>query len=424
MALVDRVKSILVTPRTEWGVIATEPASSGALVTGYVVPLAAVSAAAGLVGSLIVGAAVRAIVGGGAGFFGALIGACVAVVFSVIGAFVLSIIINLLAPTFGGQKDDVQALKVAAYSLTAVWVAGIAQVVPILGMFVVFLGGLYGIFLMYLGLSPLMKAPEDKTPVYTLVVVVCMIVLGFVIFMFWAAVLGMGMLGSSMLGGSHRTSSSSPAASTSKASKADPNSALGKLEAFGNKLEESTKKMDAAEKSGDTNAQVAAALEGLGTLLGGGKRVDPVSVDLLKPFVPETFAGLAKESSSAEKTGLASLMVSKAQATYGDGAQKHVTLEVSDTGGVSGLVGLASWVGVQGEHEDSSGSERTRKVNGRLEHEKISNNGGSNEYALVLGDRFIVSASGRGIDTVALKSAVASLDLAKLESMKDMGVQK
>ena len=419
MALVDRVKNILVTPRTEWGVIAAEPAGTGPLITGYVVPLAAVSAAAGLIGSLIVGAAVSAIVGGlGTGIVGAFIGACISVVFAVIGVFILSIIINLLAPSFGAQKSGEQALKVAAYSLTAVWVAGLAQIVPILGMLVVFIGGLYGIYLMYLGLPPVMKAPSDKAPLYTVVVVVCMIVLGFVLMMFWAAVVGVGILGSSMISGSRGTGA--PAASESRL---DPDSPLGKLEALGNKLEESTKKMEAAEKSGDSGAQVAAALEGLGTLLGGGSRVEPVSVDLLKPFVPETFAGLPKRSSSAEKTGLANIMVSKAEARYGDG-EKNVTLAVSDTGGVSGLVGLASWVGVQGEREDDSGSERTQKVGGRLVHEKVSKTGGSNEYGLVLGDRFIVSAEGRGVDIGTLKAAVSALDLSRIESMKDMGVKK
>ena len=145
---------------------------------------------------------------------------------------------------------------------------------------------------------------------------------------------------------------------------------MGKLQELGKKLEESNKKMEAAQKSGDQNAQAAAAIEGLGTLLGGGKHVDPIAIDQLKPFVPESFAGLPKTASSAEKTGIAGLMVSKAEARYGDGAAKSVTLEISDTGGVSGLMGLASWAGVEGEKDDDSGSEKTQKVGGRLVHER------------------------------------------------------
>jgi hypothetical protein len=57
-------------------------------------------------------------------------------------------------------------------------------------------------------------------------------------------------------------------------------------------------------------------------------------------------------------------------------------------------------------------------------HEKVSKGGGGNEFSVVLGDRFIVEAKGRGVDLNALKAAVSGLDLAKLESMKDAGVQK
>jgi len=188
-------------------------------------------------------------------------------------------------------------------------------------------------------------------------------------------------------------------------------------------MEQSTKKMEAAQKSGDANAQAAAAFEGLGTLLGGGKRVEPISIDELKAFVPETFAGLAKKSSSAEKNGMAGISVSKAEATYEDDSNKRVHLELTDTGGVSGMLGMASWVGVEGEKQNDSGSESTRKIDGRIVHEKISNRGGSNEFALVLGDRFVVSAKGN-VDVNQLKAAVSSLDLGKLEAMKGAGVQK
>jgi hypothetical protein len=204
----------------------------------------------------------------------------------------------------------------------------------------------------------------------------------------------------------------------------DKNSPLGKLQDLGKKMEESNKKMEAAGKAGDPNAQAAAAVEGLGALLGGGKRVDPIGIDQLKPLVPDTFGGLPRTSSSADKSGIPGFMVSKAEASYGDGAGKTVTLEISDTGGVSGIMALAGWAGIEGESEDDSGSERTHKVNGRLTHEKTSKNGGTNEFAVVLVDRFVVSAKGNGVDVGTLKAAVSGMNLAKLESMKDVGVSR
>ena len=416
MNIVERVKNICLTPNTEWTVIAAEPTPPGALVTGYVVPLVAIGAVAGFVGGSVIGRTLpflgtyRVPIAAGLAF------AVFTFVMAIVGLFILSAIINALAPSFGGQKDSAQAFKVAVYSYTPAWVAGVLQILPLLGILVL-LAGLYGLYLLYLGLPRLMKCPEDKALGYTAVVVVCAIVLTIVITAVGTTIVGIGMLGSGALsGGSIGRDNASV--------QFDKNSALGKLQELGNKLEESNKKMDAAQKSGDQGAQAAAAIESLGTLFGGGKRVDPIAIDQLKPFVPETFAGLPKTRSNAEKNGIAGLMVSKAEATYSDGADKSVTLEISDTGGVSGIMSLASWAGVEQEKDDDNATERTRKVGGRLTHERLSKTGGTNEFGVVLGDRFMVSAKGRGVNLDQLRSAVSGLDLARLESMKDTGVQK
>ena len=419
MTIIERVKNICLTPKTEWPVIAGEPTSSGALLTGYVAPLAAVGAAAGFVG--------LSLIGQGTFFFGTfrlpivlgLVQAVISFVGAIVAVFVVSLIINALAPSFGAEKNSAMAMKVAAYSYTPALAAGVLRVLPALGTLVI-LAALYGLYLLYLGLQSLMKSPQDKAVGYTAVVVICAIACTFVVGAIGAGVAGAGALGAGLLtrgalGGSSSSSSSDV--------QFDKNSTLGKLQELGKKMEESNKKIEAAEKSGDTNAQAAAAIEGLGALLGGGRHVDPMDIDQLKPFVPDTFAGLPKKSSNAEKNGIAGLMVSKAEATYSDDGQKRVTLEVSDTGGVSGLMGLATWVGVQGEKDDDSGTERTQKVNGRLVHERTSKRGGDNEFGIVLGERFMVSAKGT-VDLNTLKAAVQTLDLAKLESMKDVGVQK
>jgi len=205
----------------------------------------------------------------------------------------------------------------------------------------------------------------------------------------------------------------------------DKDSPLGRLQAMGEAMKESNKKMEEAQKSGDPNAQAQAAMQGLGALLGGGKRVDPIGIDQLKPFIPETFAGLGKTGGSAEKNGVVGFAVSKAEGRYGDHAGKHVTLEVTDTGGASGLIGLAGWMNMQGEREDDYSVEKTAKVDGRIVHEKASKQaGGSNEFTVVLGDRFIVNAHGSGVDLASLKAAVSGLDLGKLEALKSVGVGK
>ena len=421
MDIIQRAKNIVTTPQTEWPVVAAEPTSTGALITGYVAPLAAIGAVAGFIGGSIVGRGIPFIGYYRVPLMSGITMAIFTFVMAIVGVFILSLVINALAPTFGGQQDGTQALKVAVYSYTPAWIAGVLQILPALGLLAI-LAAFYGLYLLYLGLPVVMKSPPEKAVGYTVVVVVCAIVISVVITAVGGLIVGAGVMGAGGLAGTLGAGSSTRAGGDVQFDKDSP---LGKLQDLGNKLEENNKKVEAAQKAGDSGAAAAAAMSGLGILMGGGKRVDSVGIEVLKPFVPDTFAGLKKTSSSAEKNGFAGLAVSTAKASYGDGADKSVTLEITDTGGASGLVGLAGWAGgIQGEKEDDSSIERTGKVDGRLVHEKSSKVGGSDEYSIVLGDRFVVNAEGRGVNLSQLKSAVSGLDLGKLESMKDAGVQK
>jgi hypothetical protein len=421
MDLVQRAKNIVLSPNTEWPVIAVEPASTGELIAGYALPLAAIGAVAGFIGTTLVGTTIPLVGTYRASMMSGLVGACITLVSAVIGIFILTIIINALAPTFGGQQNSTQAMKVAVYSYTPAWLAGALQIVPLLGLLAI-IAGLYSLYVLYLGLPVLMKNPPDKSVAYTVVVVICAIVLAVIFGVITTAIVGVGAFGSRALSG---TMIGQPAASSNVTF--DKNSPLGKLQELGNKLDENNKKIDAAQKSGDQAGAAAAAMSGLGILMGGGHRYEAVDIDTLKPLVPATFAGMPQTpgSSSAEKNGFAGLMVSEAKASYHDG-NRSADLEITDTGGASGLVGLAGWAGgIEGEKEDSEAIERTSKQNGRLVHERTSKTGGTNELDVVVGDRFVVKAEGRGgVDLNQLKSAVSALDLGKLESMKEAGVQK
>jgi hypothetical protein len=244
----------------------------------------------------------------------------------------------------------------------------------------------------------------------------------FVVSIVGVTIAGAGAVGSGMLGGIASTSSTSTSPGAGEV-QFDKNSPMGKLQEFGKAMEESNKKMEAAQKSGDANATAAAAMDTLGTLFGGGKKVDPLEIDQIKSFLPPTLAGFSKQGNgTAEKSGFASLMVSKAEANYSDGA-KTVNIGISDSGGASGIMGLAGWAAMQTSKEDDNGSERVTKVNGRLVHEQTRKNG-DDEFEIILGDRFIVSASSRDVKLNQLKTIVSALDLNKIESMKDVGVKK
>jgi hypothetical protein len=406
MSLVDRVKNILVTPKTEWDVIAAESTPTAGLITGYVLPLAAIAALASFIGYSLVGTSLpfvgtyRMSIGWGLGI------AVWHIIAAVIAVFVLGFIIDALAPTFGGTKNNAQALKVAVYAYTPAWVAGILNILPALGVLAI-LGALYAIYLLYLGRPRLMKNPEEKSAGYTAVTVICGIVVGVIISVVGGLIAAPGMMAAGALGGA-----------VARHSRVDPASPAGKLDDFARKMEEAGKKMEAAQKSGDPNKQMEAALSTLGTAVSGGKSVEPLQLDQIKPFVPETFGGLPRTATRSERAGVAGFMTAKAEGTYSDSAGKRIDLEVVDTGGVAGLMGLAGWAGVMGEREDDSRMERTQREGTRVVHEEVSKQGGRNKYSLVLADRFVVSAQGQGVDINALKSAVGSLDLSKLEGMK------
>ena len=377
MNIVDRVKNILLTPKSEWEVIAGESTPTQQLILGYVLPLAGVAAIAQFIGLCLIGTSM-----GFLGTFRMPIGWGLAlavwhVVAAVIVVFVLAFIIDALAPTFGAEKSMPQALKVAVYSYTPAWVGGILMLIPLLG-FLAILAALYGIYLMYLGLPRLMKNPEEKSIGYTAVTVIAAIVVSIIISVIGGVISAPAMMAASGMGGGL---AGAPA-------RVDPASPMGKLDDMARRMEEANKKMEAAQKSGDPNKQMEAALGALGTAMSGGKAVEPVQLDQLRPFVPETFAGLGRTNTR------------------------------SDRSGVAGLMGLASWIGVTGERETDDRMERTRKEGSRVVHEEVSKRGGRNKYAVVLADRFVVSASGTGVDIGTLKSGVASLDLGKLENLK------
>lgn len=173
-ALVERAKNILMKPRDEWARIDTEPATIGGLYTSWVLILAAIPAIAGLIGTLLVGQSFMGVRWTPSPGFA--IGLAVTqYAMALAGVFLLALIIDWLAPSFGGQRNRIQAFKVAAYAATAAWLAGIFAIIPALS----FLGllGLYSLYLLFTGLPLLMKAPEDKALGYTVVTIVAAFVL-------------------------------------------------------------------------------------------------------------------------------------------------------------------------------------------------------------------------------------------------------
>lgn len=169
--LIERVKAILLTPQTEWPVIAREPGEVSVLFTRYVAILALIPALASFIGMSVVGRYVP--------FFSGLASAIFGYVMTFVVVYVMAMIVDALAPTFEGQKNFPNALKLTVYSYTPGWLASIFYLIP--GMSFLTILGLYGLYLMWLGLPPLMQAPRQKALPYAAAVVVCAVILAIVL---------------------------------------------------------------------------------------------------------------------------------------------------------------------------------------------------------------------------------------------------
>jgi hypothetical protein len=174
---VSRLTGILLQPGTTWKVIDGEFTKPADLYKRWILPLALIGPVCGAIGMMIFGKRIPfTSLTNPVGFSTIVTRGITAYVLAVLAVFVLAQIINALAPTFGAQKNDVQALKVAAYAGTAGWVGGAFSLIPALwpvGM----LFSLYGLFLLYLGLGIVMKVPSQQAAGYTAVTIIVALVL-------------------------------------------------------------------------------------------------------------------------------------------------------------------------------------------------------------------------------------------------------
>jgi Yip1-like protein len=179
MALVDRVKNMLLKPNDEWAVIEKELTDTGTLYRTYIIPLAAITPICSAIGWAVFGLSIPFAGSVRLPITTALTSGAIEYVLTLIFVFIFALIIDGLAPTFGGTKNQVQALKVAAYASTASWVGGVFTLIPALSI-ISLIFSCYSLYLLYAGLSPLMKSPKDKAMPYTIVVILVGIVLAVV----------------------------------------------------------------------------------------------------------------------------------------------------------------------------------------------------------------------------------------------------
>lgn len=181
--LVDRVKGMLLTPKAEWARIAAETPDQNKLFVGYAIPLLALGAICGLIGSTVIGLPFL----GRLPIVWALTNAVFSIAIGLVSLFVSAIIANALAPSFGSRQDNGRAQQLIVYGSTASMVAAVLTIFPPLGILAI-VGGIYSIILIYFGMPFVMNTPADKQVVYLVVLILAYVVI------FWILTWVVGMI--------------------------------------------------------------------------------------------------------------------------------------------------------------------------------------------------------------------------------------
>ena len=174
MNIVQRAKGIILKPKEEWETISQENSSTTSILTSYFIPLALIPAIASLIGYGLIGY----------GPFSSLAfgikQAVIMLVTLIGGAYLTAFIIDVLAPSFGAEKNYNRAFALVVFAYTPQMVVGIFYILPVLGVLAM-MAGLYGLYILYLGMKPMMKAPDDKVTVYFIISLVVVIVVYFIL---------------------------------------------------------------------------------------------------------------------------------------------------------------------------------------------------------------------------------------------------
>lgn len=405
MNLIERTTGILLKPKETWPVIDAEPATVSSIYTNWLIIMAAIPAVCGFIGLSLIGV-------GAFGFgyrmpiVGGLVAAIVGYVLSLVVTYVMALVVDALAPSFGGTKNPVGALKVMAYGATAVYVAGFLKLLPALGMLGI-LAACYSIYLMYLGLQSVMKSPQDKAVGYTAVVVIIFVVASIVVGSITALFIGFGALSSYGSRQGSAFSINTPNGSVNIDTTA--------IDAASKRIEAAQAQADAAQKSGDPASATAALGAMMGALTGAGGT--PIPVADLKAQLPDALGALKRESFETSGGSAMGISSSVAKAGYANGDQ-HAQLTITDVGGLGGLASVATWANVTVDKETPDGIEKTYKDGGRTIHEEYRKDGSHSEVTVILKNGVIVETTGDKVDGPTLKSMASAVNLDAIESMK------
>jgi hypothetical protein len=446
-SLFERMKNILFSPRSEWERIATESSSIGELYVRYAFPL--------LIGVALLSFVHLSVIGTSTFFGGtirmpmtlALTSALFTVIGGAVGLFVVSLIINMLAPTFGAQRELRQAFKVAVYTTTPSALASVFSLLPGLGTLLGLVAVLYGIYVLYLGLIPVMQTPKERAVGYTATIIVVTIVLGILLGVALVTLGGAGrLMGFNPMGHTAIDSQDAAAASVGNAiggllgsdqkGKSDLGAAIANMAQAGAQMNTAPAASPAgnaasaaptAPPSSDdaqaAGAAVGGLLSALGGALNGGRRVEPVDFGTLKGLLPDSLPGMQRASAEGSAQQGLGMKTSTSKGIYTGPNGARVEIEIDDASAVSGLMNIADALPQTTSASSDSSYEKDVMIAGYRAHEKYDSSSQHGELNFILAKRFTVDLTGDHVDMRTLESDAGRVDLGKLASMKDAGAK-
>ncbi|MCP4146908.1 MAG: YIP1 family protein [bacterium] len=179
-AIIKRVINIITKPNDEWEKIKDESKSINDMFTGYAMILAAIPAVAGFIGWIAIGKAVPFYGMSRLPFGRGLLFLIMTYAVSLGSVYLMAFIIDALSSSFNASKNLPESMKVAIYSSTPAWVAGVFNLVPVLAI-IAMVAGFYSLYLLYLGIKKVKNPPADKATGYFVVVIIAQIIVAFVI---------------------------------------------------------------------------------------------------------------------------------------------------------------------------------------------------------------------------------------------------
>jgi ABC-type multidrug transport system permease subunit len=198
MSIVSRVKGILFKPSEEWEIIANEQTTVTGLFTGYAAILALIPAIIGVLAALLLGSLIANYAGGAIG----ALSTSALIMQQVLGYFLglalvfgMGFLVSAISPGFNGKQDLVQSTKLIVYAGTSTWVSALFLIIPVLGILLYLAGLAYSVYLIYLGVRPLLGVPQEKVMGMTVVTVLAYIVAAVVMYLVLQSLGGAGGMG-------------------------------------------------------------------------------------------------------------------------------------------------------------------------------------------------------------------------------------